>query len=69
MRFSIIGALAFATYWIVAHLLYAFIMLEWSPFTEWEPISRAFNLLGSVGLANATAMTFQHLKSSNLGDN
>lgn len=42
--------------WIAAHLSYAFVMLEWSSFTEWEPISRA--LVGGLSVYCGGAMQF-----------
>lgn len=40
-----IGVLA---YFACAHFIYLFIMLEWSPFTEWQPLSRGLNLLAGA---------------------
>lgn len=42
---------AFFAVWIAAHAIYAFVMLDWSLFTEWEPFSRAMLLFVSLGLA------------------
>lgn len=40
----------FLSYWILAHLIYAFIMLDWSAFTQWEPVTRGVNLALSLYL-------------------
>ena len=39
-REAAIALIVFLLWWIVAHLAYAFVMMEWSWLTEWEPISR-----------------------------
>ena len=47
-REAAIALIVFLLWWIVAHLAYAFVMMEWSWLTEWEPISRGLNLAASL---------------------
>lgn len=42
----------FFAFWIAAHAIYAFVMMDWSPFTEWEPLTRAALLFASLGFAS-----------------
>ena len=42
---------AFFLWWIIAHISYSFIMLEWTLFTDWGPVARASNLAASVYVA------------------
>ena len=45
--------------WLAAHLAYAFVMMDWSTFTEWHPASRAVILILSVWLAPTVAGLYQ----------
>ena len=35
-------------WWVLAHFIYAFTMLDWVWFTKWEPQSRGVNLFLST---------------------
>ncbi len=52
----IIFAAVLLLWWVFAHLVCAFVMLDWSWFTEWDPLSRGLNLFLSLYLAGSVAM-------------
>lgn len=52
----IIFTAALLLWWVLAHLIYAFVMLDWSWFTGWEPLARGLNLFLSLYLAGSAAM-------------
>ena len=57
MRNLYIFTVATLLWWVSVHLVYAFVMLEWSWFTEWGEFTRAFNLaLSTVIAGNAVAL-------------
>ncbi len=56
MRNLYIFTLVTLIWWVFVHLVYAFVMLEWSWFTEWDPLSRGLNLFLSLYLAGSVAV-------------
>lgn len=44
MKTAIKTCAAFLLWWLVAHLAYAVILLDWFPFTEWSKFERGFHL-------------------------
>lgn len=47
-NFTIYFVLPFLAYWIAVQLIDTFVMMEFTPFTEWEPMSRGLNLAASI---------------------
>lgn len=52
----IIFAAVLLLWWVSVHLVCAFVMLDWSWFTEWDPLSRGLNLFLSLYLAGSVAV-------------
>lgn len=55
---TIVSLITFFGTWLGAHLAYAFVMMDWSTFTEWHPASRGAVLVLAIWLSSTAAGLF-----------